>query len=148
MKTYQLSLTKEQICVVMKAMEVFARLGIGQFHDAMESLPIDSERSNKWHEALLSIGEILERHTTCSVNGWTSSLSIGSDKTHRNAKIAWEVYQVIRHRLAWEQAVERKFTPSLDGPRDWQTMMGCQYDSPSHISDTPLAILQSSELQD
>jgi hypothetical protein len=48
------------------------------------------------------IAHILKKHTTI-MHGVGAYHAIGSHKTSDASKTAWDVYQVIRHRLAWEQ---------------------------------------------
>lgn len=107
--TYTLRLTEAQAKVLCTACEVLARLGIGQFRDALAHLPLDQEPIRTaddvldWHADLDLIGDILERYTIGNVNGWNSSLSIASPLVKPEAKIAWDLFQVLRLRLAGDR---------------------------------------------
>lgn len=105
---YRLEITEEQAKVLRTACEVLARLGIGQFRDALAYLPLDQELRTAddvldWHADLDLIGDILERYTIGNVNGWNSSLSIASPLVKPEAKIAWDLFQVLRLRLAGDR---------------------------------------------
>lgn len=123
----------------MHALEIFARLGIGQFRDALECLPTKEAYQCGWHVDMTAIGQILSKYTKGGVDGWGSSLSICSQDVNESARIAWETYQVIRHRLSWERAVAEGTIPSINSPRKWPEMFGVNFDEPLKISDEPLA---------
>lgn len=103
--TYTLQLTEAQAKVLCTACEVLARLGIGQFRDALAHLPLDqvlirtADDVLEWHADLDLIGDRLSRHMIGNVNGWNSSLSIASPLVKDKARVAWDMYQVLRHRL-------------------------------------------------
>lgn len=149
-RKYQLTLTEKQAGVLMHALEVFARIGIGQFRDALECLPRERDGQDRyawanWHNDMHEIGIILSKHTKKGVDGWHSSLSICSQEVSEPARIAWETYQVIRHRLSWERAVAEGVVPSINSPRKWPEMFGVNFDEPLKISDEPLAKIHSVE---
>ena len=101
--TYTLHLTATQAATISKACEVLARLGMGQYKDALECLPVREFCPEGWHEDMEGIGHILKKHTTM-LHGIGSYHPIGGDKTSAESKTAWDVYQVVRHRLAWDAA--------------------------------------------
>lgn len=112
---YRLEITEEQAKVLRTACEVLARLGIGQFRDALAHLPLDQELGTAggaldWHADLDLIGDILERYMIGNVNGWNSSLSIASPLVKPEAKIAWDLFQVLRHRLEWDRGEDFSLT--------------------------------------
>lgn len=115
--TYTIHLTEAQAKVLCTACEVLARLGIGQFRDALEHLPIDQELIRTaddvldWHADMDLIGDRLSRHLIGNVNGWNSSLSILSPLVKPEAMIAWDLFQVLRHRLAWDKGEDYSLTP-------------------------------------
>lgn len=138
-KSYSLEIDEEQAQVLKLACEIFARLGIGQFHQALENLPIDWKKaySQDWNEDLLLIGKILSKHTQWNVDGWSKSLGIHNAR--ETSKIAWDLYQVIRHRLSWDRAITEKFIENENSPRNWSDMMGVDYDEPLKVSGKLLA---------
>jgi hypothetical protein len=132
MKNYTIKLTKKQAETVMTACEVLARLGIGQFRDALEHLPL--QRMPVWSEDLQSIGKTISRYTKHNIDGWQSSLSIHSADTSDEAKTAWDIHQVIRHKLSWRRAIDDGIVATDDpASRDWDKMGGRCFDEPSQI---------------
>jgi hypothetical protein len=127
-----------QIHVLERACEIIARLGIGQIDDAFDEIPklkpVDWE---DWHQDLDDIKATLRKHTEVGAG-------IGNNKVRDTARIAWDLYQVMRHRRSWDEAVERGYVESLDSPREWKVMTGVNYDTPFHEQrDCPLAKVDS-----
>ena len=56
MKTYTLNITRQQALTLQVACEVLARLGLGQFRDALEHLPTSEWRPEGWNEDMDVIG--------------------------------------------------------------------------------------------
>ena len=136
---YTLTLTEKQAETLMIASEVLARLGIGQFRDALGWLPRREEFPEGWHDEMAAIGRMLSRHMIGAVDGYQSSLGIHNDDVRPTPRIAWDLYQVIRHRLAWDKAVAEGVVDSPDAPRKWPAMLGVHYDEPMKSSAEPLA---------
>lgn len=118
--TYTIHLTEAQAKVLCTACEVLARLGIGQFRDALEHLPIDHRRAEdaqNWHDDLDLISDRLARHMIGNVDGWNSSLSIYYGAVKPEAKIAWDLFKVLRHRLAFDKDEDFSLTlPASEHP--------------------------------
>ena len=91
----KIEITDKQAYVIQRALEVYARLGMGQFHDALDCMPLKTELSG-WHEDNLEIGRILRKHMKGNVDGWLSYLGIKSPDVSDYSRIAWDIYQVIR----------------------------------------------------
>lgn len=143
MNNYTITLTQKQLETVQEALEVYSRLGIGQWRQAFEKLPLRQNESSfdwaHWHDFLDDVGFQIKNFTKQRVDGYQSSLGIHGLDVSESAQIAWDVHQVIRHRLSWERAVEQGFVESLDSPRNWREMLGVNYDEPMPTSDQPLA---------
>ena len=136
---YTLTLTEKQAETLMIASEVLARLGIGQFRDALEWLPTRDTCREGWHDDMTAIGRMLSRYMIGVVDGYQTSLGIRNDDVRPAPKIAWDLYQVIRHRLSWDKAVADGVIDSPDSPRNWPVMLGVHYDEPMETSAEPLA---------
>jgi len=141
-KQYVLTLTETQAQVLIQALEVMARLGIGQFRDALDLLPLKEIFPAGWHEDMEAIGRILSKYMIGNVDGYRSSLGISHADTSPQAKSAWDMYQVIRHRLAWDRAYSDGIVASPDAPRDWSKMLGVHYDEPMRMGPEPLATIE------
>lgn len=119
--TYTLRVTETQAKVLCTACEVLARLGIGQFRDALAHLPVSDTRTvedvQDWFDDLDTVGGILSRHALGGVDGWNSSLSVYYEKVKPEAKIAWDLFQVLRHRLEWDRGGDFSLTlPASEQP--------------------------------
>lgn len=69
---------------------------------------------------------------------WKPKANIGMHDTCDEGQLAWDLYQVIRHRLAWDRAGN----PPV---RDWKTMMTVDFDEPLKIGPEPLAGIKHEE---
>lgn len=118
---YTLTLTEKQAQVIQQALEVFSRLGIGQVRMALEALPLKKDQmfSREDENAILSI---IERYVEMN-------RSMGNQKTSESSKAAWDLYQVMRHRLSHDHADKM----------GWTDRSGCNYDEPFKTSVEPLA---------
>lgn len=145
MTAYTLEVTEVQARVLVQATEVLARLGIGQFRDALDCLPTRERVHDGWHTDMDVIGKILAHHMIGGVDGYTRSLSVHSVDVSETSRIAWDLYQVLRHRLAWDRAVAEGVIESADAPRKWHKMFGVHYDEPSKVSEQPLATMEGTE---
>lgn len=128
MNTYTLHITEKQAQAISHACEVLARLGMGQFKDALECLPLREWRPDGWHEDMEGIGHILKKHTTV-LHGVGAYHGISSAKTSAESKTAWDLYQVVRHRLAWDAQPEGD-------------PMSVLFDQPMKTSREPLAQIE------
>ena len=137
---YTLKITKQQAEIISEALEVYARLGTGQWRDAIDVMPLKKDRDwENFHRDKDTISSLLSSHMIDAVDGCWSSLSISDSKVRDGAKITWDIHQGMRHRLAWVRAVEEGIIPSVDSPRKWPEMMQVYYDDPSQVGPEPLA---------
>ena len=135
MRTYTITLNETQAGTIQIACEVLARLGIGQFRDALEHLPTTEFIPDGWHEDMAAVENILRRHI--QPNGKTPH----QVSTREQHKVAWDLYNLVRHRLSWDRAIdEGRIKPGE--PRKWPEMMTVNYDSPHHTSKEPLAKIE------
>jgi hypothetical protein len=138
MSTYTLHISEKQAQTISHACEVLARLGMGQFKDALECLPLKEYAPDGWHEDMEGIAHILKKHTTI-LHGVGSYHGISSAKTSPESKTAWDVYQVIRHQLAWDAAkAEGHPGEGETRPPSWSVV----YDNPMKTSAEPLAWIE------
>lgn len=128
MTNYTLTITATQAAAISQACEVLARLGMGQYADALECLPIKELCPDGWHEDMQAIGHILSKHAR--VHGIHSCKHEARRTPMSN--VAWDVYQVMRHRLAWDRA--RADGHTGDKPPSWSV----QFDQPMQTSPEPL----------
>ena len=134
-RSYTITLNEAQAGTIQIACEVLARLGIGQFRDALEHLPTVEFMPPGWHEDMDQIGQILSKHM--QPNGKTPN-QISTREQH---KVAWDLYTLVRHRLSWDRAIdEGRIKPGES--RKWPEMMTVNYDDPHHTSKEPMAKIE------
>jgi len=86
MTKYTLKLSESQIATVKSAMELYARLGMGQYSELMHICP--DWKDERMREAVLMLEKIPNR-----------SLHTIDEKFRQ----AWDIYRVVRYRLAWDR---------------------------------------------
>lgn len=138
---YKLELTKSQLQTLQLATEIYARLGIGQIRDAINVLPLDESKGYPpIHEICRDVEAVIAKHTISNVDGYRASLGIHHKDVKEPVKIAWDLHQVIRQRLAWDHAIEKGIVENRRSPRNWAGgMIGVHYDDPMKTSVEPLA---------
>lgn len=101
-----LELTKKQACLVMEALDMYARLNMGQF-EMIKELPTIAERI-VGEDYDFAVPELTEARNllfgmTMGING---SYGINSDYVHDDARLACDIKEVIRHEF-WKQNPNR-----------------------------------------
>ena len=123
MSKYTLILTARQAAEISNACEIVARLQMGQVDMALRELPGEQPKD---YDALREIQQMIERLVPA--------------KIERGNSIAWDLYQVIRHRLSWDRAYESGQIEKGER-RNWSIMMGVNLDEPMKMGDEPLAVI-------
>lgn len=140
-KLYTIRINKSQLETLSSATEVLSRLGIGQFIFVLDWLPFAKGQCIS-HDDQIYFSERLAPLMVHQIDGYRSSLGIHGEETPEFAKIAWDLHQVFRHRLAWERAVEKGIVDSINATRKWPEMIGVDYDEPLHASEEHLASIK------
>jgi hypothetical protein len=142
-ETYTLTITEAQAEVISRACELLARTMAGQWQEAYRLLPRDPmTNSAAVREVEDRIRELMPRVLRGGIDGLRSSLGMGHPGINPEHETAWDLYQVIRHRLGWEHAVRMGYVPSIEAERDWTTMMGVVFDPPIRYGPEPLAQIE------
>jgi len=114
---YTLKVSKNQIKVISEALELYARLNIGQI-EQIEWLFRD-KICNKIElydlDKLRSSCDII-KNVVFSELGRNAHYSIRSDSVPEKAKIAYDFVQVINHLLAWDSTPEGGNTVNFQEP--------------------------------
>lgn len=103
---YQLTISEKQAKVIISALDLFSRIGIGQFerildHPQYMNKIFDDNTSYKiCQEHLKRIKKLLTGYPP------HASYGIGHPKVHGDCTISYDLMQVIRHRLAWDNNPE------------------------------------------
>ena len=145
-RTYTITVTERQARIISNACELMARIGFGQWMEFLNYLPGANELN--WNEMREGLLPIMERHLkpVVGINGWSSSLGVGSDKSAPGTDEAFDLNAVIRHRLAWDRAMDNGITDGTT--RNWTGMMSVDYDDPMHWGKEPLARIEAVKQED
>ena len=137
---YTITVTENQVRVINQALDLLARVGIGQISDFVSTLPL--KRNVSEYDLIEDIRNILRGNMKHDIDGWHSHLGITHQDAPMFAKQAWDMQQTFRHRLSWDRAVKDGIVKSLDSPREFSKMMTVDYDDPFYISDDQPATIQ------
>lgn len=108
--TYLLNINKTQAKTISHALDFFSRIVGAKFDVILESISWEKrDNLEKVSEMLLDIKQLL---TNLSRNA-----TYGIGKVSEEAKIAYDLHQVIRHQLAWDEKPEGDITIDFDTPR-------------------------------
>lgn len=120
---YKLTLNKEQAKVIAQALDLFARIGCGQFeellrHPTMSKRMIDMMDNPNYLERKESIetGIYLAKLLIADLPPNASISIVAADEHNR---IAYDIYQVIRHKMAWEERPEGGLEVNFNEPMKW-----------------------------
>ena len=124
MKLY-LEISEKQMDIMLAALDLYSRVRMGQYSD----LPNSKNKYMTPSEDANLIKRILMPELD-----WNAFYGIHSEKISDDARIAWDIQQVMRHMRSWHRAGK---DPEKD-QREWtgsNTMMGVSYDSPMRSSE-------------
>jgi hypothetical protein len=125
MNTYRITLTENHIRTIQSALEALSRIGTGQINYALDEVWME-KRLNLPHKEVESLCNRLKELYT-SMEGY-ASLGIGSEETPEKCKIAYEILQAIRYRLAWDR-----------DPKGGNTV---DFGRPLKVTEEPLPIIE------
>ena len=132
-RPYHLYLTERQAQILTEALDLFSRIGMGQFGEIGYILSV-YQNKNTSEDSYTKINKIdeIRRLAREAANIWMGSSGsyhgITSDNISDVFRVAWDLQQVIRHRLAWDRS------PSGG--------LQVNFDTPLRSSQEPLAIIK------
>lgn len=142
-KTYNVTLTEEQLKVIEQATELLARIQGGQIREVFDHLPLRKDMNwERYHEIQNEITKMMPDILKDGIDGWRSAFGVGSTSLPKSHDIAWDIYCTFRHHRSWEYAIDQNWVEDFDSPRIWGQMIGVNYDKPFHWSQEPLPIIQ------
>lgn len=125
---YHLEIDEKQVYVIQAACELLARLYMGKLTE-ISNLFVDSMSDDDFHSFKEQIKSLEPLITGLPLNGYHG---IRGSSINENARIAYDIYQVLRHHLASEANREGR--------------IGIGFDPPSAVSTTcQLAFIESSQ---
>lgn len=130
---YLLEINQNQAAVLQKALELYSRLLGGQIYE-LRNLFADRWKTLNYNE-IESLLEQLKRQIFPELES-NAYYGVGN-KVYPESTVAWDVMQVIRHRLAWD-CLEREGKEKPD-------FYGVQYKEPMKFGEEELAKIQKVE---
>ncbi len=126
---YTLTLNEKQADVLNHALELFSRLKAGQLQELWHLCATGKQDRQEFEDIASKLKTCLFPELTAS-----GSHGVGQGTFHGDDRgdVAWDLHEVVRHRLAWSRAGN----PSH---RDYKKMLGHNYDKPTSWSGEPLA---------
>lgn len=112
---YSLNITKQQAEIIIKALDLYSRIGMGQI---IEVLDHHTNRI-KPEQAIIIYNKLNEIKPMLTGLPTNSYYSISSDQISNNYRIAYDLQQVIRHRLAWDGNPDGGFGVNFDAPMNY-----------------------------
>ena len=112
---YLIELNEKQLNTLLKALDIYSRLGCGQLDTLLDPynspLPIHDKECAK---------ESLKNLKNCSFKNldYNASIGIFSEDAPEESKIAYDIIQVARNVKAWSKNPEGGITVDFDKP--WQ----------------------------
>ncbi len=133
-RKYSLVVNVEQARIICQALEIYSRLKHGQISELRELFrdrwcAPDSPFNWSTEPLLDSLKAVifpdLEKNASYGVG----------NKVYPESTVAWDIMQVLRHRLAWD----RLRAEGRDQPEYW----GVQYNVPMRFGSEPLATIET-----
>jgi hypothetical protein len=134
---YTITVNERQAGILQKALENYARLGLYQINDSIDSLPKAKTHGVIDYKDEQKIFSILQPYK----DAWHKESGGKRSEPH---DVAWDLQVVIRHRLAWDGAKQRGEVRE-DGQRDWGKQLAVWYDTPIQHANEPLAKIEAAE---
>lgn len=108
---YTIEVNEEQAKVISLALDIFSRMEAGQLEWIFSMIPW------KYYEKLESVEPMLKELQLLLTGMQRGNLGIGN--VSNSARIAFDLHQVIRHRLAWDKYPQGRMGVDFDPPRKW-----------------------------
>lgn len=112
--SYVLELSKNQARIVVDALDLYMRIGIGQFKEVARVYDYGFDRADVDMEALRGA---LEEASRTQGFGTGGSYGIHSERVNDVFRQAYDIKQVVRHRLAWDREPNGGIGVDFDTPR-------------------------------
>lgn len=141
-KVYNLQITEKQARALSAACDVLQRVQLGQWREIIDWLPLKTPIDyNELHQDKKIIGDILSKHMIDNIDGEACSLGIGHPDLPKENGILYDLYCVIRRKLAVERAVEEGVIENENVSRN-QMPITVDFDEPMKWGDEKLAVME------
>lgn len=110
---YQLFITESQAQVLVDALDLYSRIGSGQLEEVSHILRLNPGIQ---HEKVAAVEGLAKEAANCWMGRAGGRHGISSEKIHDVFRVAWDLQQVIRHRLAWDRNPKGGIQVNFDEP--------------------------------
>jgi hypothetical protein len=139
MPRHTITVSDTQLRVLIRVTEAFSRICSGQLFAVIDALPLKKEV--RYDDVNCRMRYALDGLMEGDIDGIRSTLGIANDEVEIEAKIAWDLYQVLRHHESWGRAVDDGIIESMSSQRKWPEMMSVVFDDPLPVCDERLATI-------
>jgi hypothetical protein len=115
---YNLTLDEEQLRVLMEALDMYSRLGMGQIDIVLTSTNnplIKRIWENKSGDEVKDLSKQIKKLIFPELSD-NAYYGIFNNKTPESSKISWDILQVVRYRLAWDKHPDGGYTVDFGDP--------------------------------
>ena len=129
-RQYRLTMNSHQASILREALECYSRLKAGQFDMVMQDCFMDRMCGN--HDKVTLACDLLKAILLPELHR-NASFGVGS-KEYPEHTVAWDIVQVVRHRLAWDRL--------KDQGKEEPEYYGVSFNEPMGFSDQPLPSIE------
>lgn len=128
MSKYSLDLDEHSAALLMRALDLYSRIGIGQIESVLDHPEVQ--------QALLKVDHLEARYAASRLKEVVFGFAPGAGRSIASAQVmdgtkqAFDILCVLRHRLAWDKAG--------NPPQRTPSMIFVDYDRPAHFGPAPL----------
>uniref|UniRef100_A0A6M3ISR5 Uncharacterized protein n=1 Tax=viral metagenome TaxID=1070528 RepID=A0A6M3ISR5_9ZZZZ len=102
MKKYKLEITEKQAKIITQSLNLFSRIGMGQLEEIINHPQWIFTVDNQYDRDIIKNSiNTLKKHL-CNLDSY-SSFGIYQEEVDDINRVAWDLQQVIRHKLAWDR---------------------------------------------
>lgn len=137
-KRYSLEANEAQMNILIQALDLFSRIGMGQIESVADHPEITERVMQSTTHVDMTAPDAMALFDNARMQifgyGRGASAGIHSDEISDVNRVAWDMMKVILHRLSWDRAGNPE-------ARDFSTMIGVNFDDPRQSSHhhVPLA---------
>ena len=116
-KPYHLAMTERQAQVLVNALDLYSRIGMGQLTEVAHILRMNViGNPSGTVDALDAVERLTREAASLWMGGSGGYYGITSEKIRDVFRVAWDLQQVIRYRLAWDRKPEGGIQVHFDDP--------------------------------
>jgi hypothetical protein len=109
-RKYEIKVSEKQVRIINAALDLYSRLLMGQWEECVLS-ELHLSDNYQCEQELRRIAT--EYKARPSPNGF---YGISNERVHDNARTAWDMQQVFRHRISWDNEPKGGWTVNFDKP--------------------------------